>query len=300
MGSIGTPTRTGPERGYRIEHPFDTVLCCLRARRKQRGGLPSAEDGVRGVAGRHGPLQQPHRVRSVARSGARRRGRRRHHPRHRGAGRAAELRRRVERLPGRRVAGGGRSRGGRQGKEAKPRGRLLLRPRDGRRGARLLREAWDTGIHQGGHGVGGGCLTPNQFELEFLTCVEVGDLDDALAAADKARRLGPETVLTTSLRRRDADADTIEMLAVSKEGAWLVQTPMLALEVNGAGDATAALFLAHLLRGAALAEALSMTASAVYAVLEETRRTGSREMRLVSAQESFGEPPHRFESRRIR
>jgi len=143
-------------------------------------------------------------------------------------------------------------------------------------------------------------ITPNQFELEFLTCVEVGDLDDALVAADEARRLGPETVLTTSLRRRDADADTIEMLAVSKEGAWLVQTPMLALEVNGAGDATAALFLAHLLRGADLAEALSMTASAVYAVLEETRRTGSREMRLVSAQESIGEPPHRFESRRIR
>jgi pyridoxal/pyridoxine/pyridoxamine kinase len=35
-------------------------------------------------------------------------------------------------------------------------------------------------------------------------------------------------------------------------------------------------------------------------VLEETRRTGSREMRLVAAQESIGEPPHRFESRRIR
>jgi pyridoxine kinase len=64
-------------------------------------------------------------------------------------------------------------------------------------------------------------------------------------------------VLTTSLRRWDAAADTIEMLAVSEEGAWLVQTPMLALEVNGAGDATAALFLAHLLRYSTLAEALS-------------------------------------------
>ena len=117
-------------------------------------------------------------------------------------------------------------------------------------------------------------ITPNQFELEFLTGVEVRDLDDALGAADEARRLGPETVLTTSLRRWDAAADTIEMLAVSEEGAWLVQTPMLALEVNGAGDATAALFLAHLLRGAAMAEALSTTASTVYAVLEETHRTG--------------------------
>ncbi len=117
-------------------------------------------------------------------------------------------------------------------------------------------------------------ITPNQFELEFLTGVEIGDLEDALGAADEASRLGPETVLTTSLRRWDAAADTIEMLAVSEEGAWLVQTPMLALEVNGAGDATAALFLAHLLRYSTLAEALSTTASTVYAVLEETHRTG--------------------------
>ncbi len=143
-------------------------------------------------------------------------------------------------------------------------------------------------------------ITPNQFELEFLTGLEVGDLDDALAAADEARRLGPETVLTTSLRRGDAEADTIEMLAVSGEGAWLVGTTMLALEVNGAGDATAALFLARLLRGETVAQALSMTASAVYAVLEETHRRGSREIELVAAQEGIVQPPRRFEARRIR
>jgi pyridoxine kinase len=143
-------------------------------------------------------------------------------------------------------------------------------------------------------------ITPNQFELEFLTGLEVGDLDDALGAADEARRLGPETVLTTSLRRGDAEADTIEMLAVSGEGAWLVGTPMLALEVNGAGDATAALFLARLLRGETVAQALSMTASAVYAVLEETHRRGSREIELVAAQEGIVQPSRRFEARRIR
>ncbi len=143
-------------------------------------------------------------------------------------------------------------------------------------------------------------ITPNQFELEFLTGVKVGDLNDALEAADKARRLGPETVLTTSLRRRDAAADTIEMLAVSGEGAWLVQPPLLALEVNGAGDATAALFLAHVLRGETMAQALSLTASAVHAVLEETHRTRSREMALVPAQQDIVEPPHRFKVRRIR
>ncbi len=118
--------------------------------------------------------------------------------------------------------------------------------------------------------------------------------------ADEARGLRPGTVLTTSLRRGDAPPDTIEMLAVSGEGAWLVGTPMLALEVNGAGDATAALFLAHLLRGAAMAEALSLTASAVYTVPEETYRTGSKGMRMVAAQEGIAEPPLRFEARRIR
>jgi pyridoxine kinase len=120
-----------------------------------------------------------------------------------------------------------------------------------------------------------------------------------LEAAEKARESGPETVLTTSLRPRDADADTIEMLAVSGEGAWLVETPLLTLEVNGAGDATAALFLAYLLRDAPLSEALSMTASAVYAVLKETHRTGSKEIRLIAAQEAIVEPPRRFKERRV-
>ena len=61
-------------------------------------------------------------------------------------------------------------------------------------------------------------VAPNQFELEFLTGVQVRDLNSALGAADEARRLGPETVLTTSLRRNDAAAGTIEMLAVSGGG----------------------------------------------------------------------------------
>jgi len=143
-------------------------------------------------------------------------------------------------------------------------------------------------------------VTPNQFELEFLTGVTVRDLDDALQASDKARGLGPGTVLTTSLRRQDSSESTIEMLAVGGDGAWLVETPLLPLEINGAGDATAALFLAHLMRGGSPAQALSMTASAIHAVLYETHRTGSREIRLISAQDGIVDPPQRFEARRIR
>ena len=143
-------------------------------------------------------------------------------------------------------------------------------------------------------------VTPNRFELEFLAGRAIDTLDDALAAADDVRALGPGLVLVTSLMRRDAPAGKIEMLAASEEGAWLVETPLLPLSVNGAGDVTAALFLAHLLRGVRPEEALSVTASSVYAVLEETHRAHSREIRLIAAQDAIADPPERFPARRLR
>ncbi|WP_411841533.1 pyridoxal kinase PdxY [Rubrobacter xylanophilus] len=142
-------------------------------------------------------------------------------------------------------------------------------------------------------------VTPNQFELEYLAGAAARTLGDALAAAEAVMGLGPGTVLVTSLRRRDAGEGRIEMLAATREGAWLVGTPLLPLEVNGAGDATAALFLGHLLLGRGVEDALSLTASSIYAVLEKTFRRGTREIQLVAAQESLVSPPVRFPARRV-
>jgi pyridoxine kinase len=143
-------------------------------------------------------------------------------------------------------------------------------------------------------------ITPNQFELEFLAGRAVSSLDDALAAADGARALGPGLVLVTSLLRRDAPLGTIEMLIASPEGAWLVGTPLLPLSINGAGDVASALFLARLLRGERPKEALSKTASSVYAVLEETHRVRAREIQLIAAQDAITDPPARFAARQVR
>ncbi len=143
-------------------------------------------------------------------------------------------------------------------------------------------------------------VTPNHFELEHLAGAPVATLDDALAAAGRLRRLGPRWVLVTSLCRRDGPAGSIEMLAVAEDGAWLTATPLLPLTVNGAGDATAALFLAHLLRGAGLDVALSRTASSIFAVLEATRAAGAREIQLIAAQDAIAAPPERFPAIRVR
>src|SRR3954467_12832242 len=106
-------------------------------------------------------------------------------------------------------------------------------------------------------------ITPNQFELEFLTGMSIGTIEDALEAADRVRVLGPRVVLITSLRRKDAPEGTVEMLAVTGRGAWMVEAPLLPLEVNGAGDAVCALFLAPILGGGDPAEALWKAASIV-------------------------------------
>ena len=57
-------------------------------------------------------------------------------------------------------------------------------------------------------------ITPNHFELEHLTGRKVATLDEALAAA-RSLLNGPRLALVTSLRRADAPAEQIEMLAVT-------------------------------------------------------------------------------------
>ncbi len=143
-------------------------------------------------------------------------------------------------------------------------------------------------------------ITPNPFELELLTGVKVTSLAGAVAGARQALDLGPRIVLVTSLQHSGTAAGEIEMLAVTHEAAWRVATPFLPLEPapNGAGDALAALFLAHYLKATdepgRVAESLGRAAAAIYAVIEATQRAGTRELQLIAAQDAFADPSQRF------
>jgi len=141
-------------------------------------------------------------------------------------------------------------------------------------------------------------LTPNQFELGLLTGSTVVTTDDLLAAVGRLRQAGPRTVLVTSVRTRETPTGSIGMVAVSDDGAWAVSTPLLPLAVNGAGDLTAALFLAHTMT-ASPRVALSRTAASVHAVLEATHRGGHPEIQIVAAQEAIARPDERFEVRAL-
>jgi pyridoxine kinase len=143
-------------------------------------------------------------------------------------------------------------------------------------------------------------ITPNQFELGFLTGTRPDTLESTLESADAARALGPSTVLVTSVLRPDRPDDTLEMLAVTNEGAWAVRTPRLPIEANGSGDLTAALFTAHLRTGGSVAVALGRTASSVVGVLRATIDSGERELQVVLGQDSIASPADEFEVEQVR
>jgi pyridoxine kinase len=143
-------------------------------------------------------------------------------------------------------------------------------------------------------------VTPNHFELEHLTGRKISTMVEALAAARTLLK-GPRLALITSLRRSDAPADTIEMVAVAKDAAWRVATPLIGFEIapNGTGDAVAALFTARWIETGDVADALGRAASSIFAVLEATQAMGERELQLVAAQDRLVAPPSAFTAERL-
>lgn len=142
-------------------------------------------------------------------------------------------------------------------------------------------------------------ITPNQFELGYLTGREATDLESTLDAVEAARAMGPKTVLVTSVERPDRPEGTVEMLVVDDSGRYLVQTPYLPFKRNGSGDVTAALFTGHYVPGRDAAGALAKTASSVFDLLKLTFDRDSRELELVAAQDFFANPRGQFEVREV-
>lgn len=142
-------------------------------------------------------------------------------------------------------------------------------------------------------------MTPNHFELNFLTGREASSLDEIVEAAHALRAAGPETVLVTSAVVAGDDPDTVTMVAVNGEGAWKVTTPLLGRTFTGSGDLTAAMFLAALLDTGSLPQAVGRTADIVFSVLEVTTRLDCRELQLVAAQDEIAHPSHHFEVEQI-
>ncbi len=133
-------------------------------------------------------------------------------------------------------------------------------------------------------------VTPNRFELEILSGRSIRTTADALAACDAVRVRGPAVVLCTTLDVPDRAPDQAHALAVDRDEAWLVSTPLLADPPHGAGDLFAAMVLAGIMELDDLPAALAQAAATTYGVLAHSVAQGASELLLIDAQDELVAP----------
>ena len=137
-------------------------------------------------------------------------------------------------------------------------------------------------------------VTPNLFELGVLTGLPTGTLAEVKAAIAALQARGPRVVLATSVVVDDTPADAIDLVVGEGGAFWRVRTPRLDLDINGAGDAVAALFFVHRARSGSAPAALGQAAASIYGLLRRTAEAGSREILTVAAQDEYVSPSETF------
>lgn len=146
-----------------------------------------------------------------------------------------------------------------------------------------------------------GILTPNQFELAYLTDINVNSLEDVQKACNQLHHIGIGTILVTSLALPELADNEIAMLLSNDKGKWLCKTPKLHFDtpITGAGDLTAAVFLAQYLRLQNVVEAFRQTAATVYGLFSITHRMSKTDLAMIAGQEQFAYPSQYFAVKKV-
>lgn len=132
-------------------------------------------------------------------------------------------------------------------------------------------------------------ITPNWFEFGKLT----GETPaDARSAVPIARKLGPKIVAITSA---PAPTGRISSLAVEARKGYRAETPKHMPSngegaPKGTGDLFAAIFLARLLTGVALPQALARAAASAAALVKSSVEAGRAELALARDQGMIWDP----------
>jgi len=155
-------------------------------------------------------------------------------------------------------------------------------------------------------------VCPNQFELEYLTGVNIENISSLIKAVDILHGMGPSVVLATSFKEKDGELSMIASRrlslpsGVAKTDMYKITTPELPLGdgVAGMGDMTAAVFLSHLLETNDPEKSLVSSTSSVYGILEASYNVSLKdsvplELKIIDAQDQFISPSHSFKAVKI-
>lgn len=123
-------------------------------------------------------------------------------------------------------------------------------------------------------------ITPNQFELGWLTDHEIDNRDQAISAARQLMEKFPrlQAVLLTGLMEDDKISDSL----ITRDSDTFYEKQGLGRGFPGGGDLFSAIFTASLVNGKGMAESAETASHLCHAILEESRKKGSGEI-LLSA-----------------
>jgi pyridoxine kinase len=124
-------------------------------------------------------------------------------------------------------------------------------------------------------------LTPNRFELGFLTGRELADND---ALADAARSLGVAEVVVTS---GFASHGEVANILVTAAEAWLATHPAVSNPPHGTGDLLAALYLGYRLADRAPSDAFEQAVSVTYRLIDMAAVSHADALPLASGQDAL-------------
>lgn len=130
-------------------------------------------------------------------------------------------------------------------------------------------------------------LTPNLWELGYMTGLAVTDLTQIAYAA---RTLGKPTLVTSV-----PSATKIGAMLVDGHKSWLAVHGKIAQVPKGTGDLFAALFVGHLINNDMPSDAMAKALSGVSALLNLGAQWGSLELPIVAgASSAWNSPPLDF------
>ena len=139
-------------------------------------------------------------------------------------------------------------------------------------------------------------VTPNRFELGWLTGMPVDSVAEAVSAVDALRAAGAREVVAKGL----VFANQQHVVATSSDGTWIVRAPHRKAFWAGAGDVFTALITAGRLDGLALSDAALRATRLMHVLIEQTHEVGAQELRVIGVDWTADPPGNAVTIERLR
>lgn len=124
-------------------------------------------------------------------------------------------------------------------------------------------------------------MTPNHFELEYLTGKTLKTLDETIDAARSLLSDTTQWIITTSAAPETWQNNEMQIAIITVDGTQIHSHKHYPCNAQGTGDTFAATLAANLLKGDSLIQATEKAGNAVLKTLDNTLKAGTRELQLI-------------------